>query len=355
MKTHDLNLESYFSQIRYAAGVFDLERRLIHRSPSFEALFGVLGEDKRVHHLSDLLAANSFLIELMEKVFRFRSRFYLREIDVVGGLGHHLCNVEIFPLYDDAQELGGAVIALVDVKESSFFFEQKRRADSISHLSLIAGGLAHEIKNPLSGMKGAAQLLLNEPGITPRQGKYLGIVVNEVNRIDRLVGELLHLSKPKSLCFAAVNINRVLHQLRDMTLVAGGKMVEIVENFDPSLPDINADEDALRQIFLNLIRNAIDAIPARGTVRLTSQIVPELTLKTGQKKRQIMRVTVADNGCGIPEDKLEKIFTPFYSDKLRGTGLGLAIVNQLVELHSGSVSVKSKPGVGTTVSVFLPV
>jgi two-component system nitrogen regulation sensor histidine kinase GlnL len=356
-----VSLESYYSQLYFAAALFDVNRQLVMCSPRFETVFLINTENKQDLCLAIALSKNAELMQRIESVFESRNRLILPEIRVVTALGDRDCSADVFPVYDEKQEFWGVALHLHEARERSIFVAQKERSEALAGLSAIASGLAHEIRNPLSGVKGAAQLLLStdaaaaEPlAYAERVAKYLKIIISETDRMDRLVKDLLHLTRPRELRSGPVNINRVLHETL-VLMQAAARTLQWVESYDPSLPDIHADEDALRQIFMNLAQNAVDAVGQKGQIRLSSQIVADMAIRTGEKRRQIIRVTVEDSGPGIPEELAEKIFTPFYSTKLKGTGLGLAIVNQLVEQHGGSIIVKSVPGEGTVFSVFLPV
>lgn len=356
-----VSLESYYSQLYFAAALFDRTRRLVMSSPRFETVFLINTENKPDLCLEMALAKNPELRQQIESVFESSNRLILPEIRVVTAIGERDCSADVFPVYDEQQEFWGVALHLHEARERSVFVAQKTRSDALAGLSAIASGLAHEIRNPLSGVKGAAQLLLStdstmaEPqAYAERVAKYLRIIISETDRMDRLVRDLLHLTRPHELRSISVSVNRVLHETLLLLQAAAPKLLWL-EGYDPSLPDIQADEDALRQIFMNLAQNAVDAVGETGQIRMTSQIVTDMAIRTGEKRRQIIRVTVEDSGPGIPEELAEKIFTPFYSTKLKGTGLGLAIVNQLVEQHGGSIIVNSVPGEGTVFSVYLPV
>lgn len=361
MSTEKISLESYMSQLRFAAALFDLQHRLVVCSPKFETLFliNTVAEQRRKPQGAVSLPNNQKLVELIGSVYTSHNRLSLPELRVVTATGERTLSVDIFPIYSDDQTFWGVSVHLWDARERSIFVEQKTRSENLLGLAAIASGLAHEIKNPLSGIRGAAQLLLadkssSEVPASEKFSRYLEIIIAEADRMDRLVKDLLHLTKPRELKSTPVNINRVLHETVMMVQAASSSQIRWKESYDPSLPELMADEDALRQIFMNLTKNAVDAVGEVGQVRLSSQIMSDLAIRTGDRRQQIIRVTVEDTGAGIPEDQADKIFAPFYSTKLKGTGLGLAIVNQLVELHRGSVIVKSVPGEGTVFSVFLP-
>jgi two-component system, NtrC family, nitrogen regulation sensor histidine kinase GlnL len=219
----------------------------------------------------------------------------------------------------------------------------------------LAAGLAHEIKNPLAGLQGSAELLVREAEGNARQ--YAEVIAREAKRVDGLVRELLDLARPAALLAAPVNIHAVLEDVlvlaRGMT---GGGDVAWAERYDPSLPPVLGDREKLTQVFLNLVRNAVDAVqgqPRREVAFETS--VASLRLRSaGGRSRPIARVAVVDSGPGIPEGMLPSLFTPFSTSKPHGTGLGLAISRRIVEAHDGRIEVRNRSGGGAEVTVFLP-
>lgn len=354
--TH-LTLESFLSQLRYACAVFGTDKKLINSSPRFSMFFPL---DEVGASYTEIFTQTPELVRTIDQVLEQKAAVTLYETMLPLESGGEVFNVEIFPLMStDKANLNqvslGVGVSLLDVNSQSFFSEQKKRHDALARVGLIASGLAHEIKNPLSGLKGAAQLILTDLGDAKRLTEYAHIIVKESERINRLVQELLNFTKPKELRRVGLNIHKVLHEVMQTVACSQTKNVVLKEVFDPSLPDITGDEDALKQVFLNLIKNSADAVQNNGTVRIKSQFVTDFTLKTSEKKRHIICVQIEDDGCGMSEDQIKNIFTPYYTTKEKGTGLGLAIVNQLVELHGGSVAVKSKLGEGTQFSIYLPV
>ena len=221
--------------------------------------------------------------------------------------------------------------------------------------SLDFAGLAHEIKNPLAGLQGSAELLVREAEGNARQ--YAEVIAREAKRVDGLVRELLDLARPAALLAAPVNIHAVLEDVlvlaRGMTGVGD---VTWAERYDPSLPPVFGDREKLTQVFLNLVRNAVDAVqdqPKREVAFETS--VASLRLRSaGGRSRPIARVAVVDSGPGIPEAMLPRLFTPFSTSKPHGTGLGLAISRRIVEAHDGRIEVRNRTGGGAEVTVFLP-
>jgi len=218
----------------------------------------------------------------------------------------------------------------------------------------LAAGLAHEIKNPLAGLQGAAELLAREAEGSARE--YALVIAREAKRVDGLVRELLDLARPAALQASPVNIHALLG---DVVVLArgfpGGDRITYTERYDPSLPHVLGDREKLTQVLLNLVRNAVEAVQSSDDreVVFETKVASVRLRAAGGRTRPLARVSVIDSGPGIPEAMLPRLFTPFATSKANGTGLGLAISRRIVEAHGGRVEVKNR-AVGAEASVFLP-
>ena len=260
------------------------------------------------------------------------------------------------PLLTASGERVGTIVILRDLSNIRELEETVRHADRLSSLGTLAAGLAHEIKNPLGGIKGAAQLLEMELAEDHEMREYTRVVLKEVQRVNRIVEELLELAAPRKLKQEPVNLHKVLG---DIVLLqkraAEGKSISFVQQFDPSIPPILADEGLLTQLFLNLIKNAVEAIADEGLIRISSRVLADYSMtQKGEGRSRMVALDVSDNGPGIPPEVLNNLFTPFFTTKARGTGLGLAICQKIVAEHRGMMKVESDPGKGTTFTVMLP-
>ncbi len=219
----------------------------------------------------------------------------------------------------------------------------------------LAAGLAHEIKNPLAGLQGSAELLAREAEGTARE--YAQVIAREAKRVDGLVRELLDLARPAALQTAPVNVHTLLG---DVLLLArglpGADRVAFSQRFDPSLPPIHGDAEKLTQVLLNLVRNGVEAVAQVPSPSVTFETgVASVRLRSASgRTRPLARVAVVDNGPGIPEAMLARLFTPVATSKAHGTGLGLAISRRIVEAHGGRIEVKNRAAGGAEASVFLP-
>lgn len=214
-------------------------------------------------------------------------------------------------------------------------------------LSVALKGLAHEVKNPLAGLKGAAQLLRRRLQDAD-SGRYLDVIVAETERLSTLVERLLDPAPPSPL--AATNVHAVLERVRLLAEAEAGWAVRIVRDYDPSLPEIAADADRLTQATLNLVRNALQADASEVRLRTraeTGVVIGDVA------HRLALRIEVVDDGCGVPESLAEQIFLPLVSGRAEGTGLGLALAQQVAREHGGSLSYRSRRG-HTVFTLLLP-
>lgn len=265
-------------------------------------------------------------------------------------------NAHVAPIFSKQGDRAGAVMIIRDLTRARELEEALRRADRLSMLGTLAGGLAHEIKNPLGGIKGAAQLLAMELAGDETLTDYTRVMIREVDRINGIIEELMDLGNPRPTEFSQVNLARLLS---DTVLLqrqaAPERAIEFRLKLDPSIPPIQGDEPLLSRLFLNLVKNAREAISGKGKVTIESRISSEYHLTSpGSRPSPMVLVRISDTGCGIAAEELERIFTPYFTTKPQGTGLGLAICQKIVEDHRGFFQIISVPGTGTTVTISLP-
>ena len=259
------------------------------------------------------------------------------------------------PVLDARGGVGGVVLALHDLTMQRTLEEATRRAERLSALGTVALGLAHEIRNPLGGIKGAAQLLRGSLD-DPEQTACTDLIVREVERLDRLIEQLRELSHPPRLDIHPLNIHRVLNDVLALQRrSAAWRNVRLRTEFDPSLPAVRGDVAQLTQVFLNLIKNALEALDGAGELVVSTRMDHRFLIRRPSGRGQQLAVTIEDTGPGIPEDVKTQLFAPFFTTKNRGTGLGLALSQRIVNEHGGAIEHESRPGGGTRFRVTLPV
>jgi PAS domain S-box-containing protein len=238
------------------------------------------------------------------------------------------------------------IVIIRDITERKEMQEQLMRRERLAVLGKLAGGVGHELRNPLGSIKNAAYFLnmaLEERDLDPEVEETLGILEREVERSERIVSDLLDFARVKSPHHRKVNLNEITRGVLSRTEIP--ERVEVVEQFGEDLPSLMADPDQLEQVMNNLINNAIQAMPEGG----------RLTIGTKMEDPEWLSVSIEDTGMGIPKKDREKIFEPLYTTKAKGIGLGLSIVRTLVEGHGGAIEVESEVGQGSTFVVKLPI
>jgi two-component system, NtrC family, sensor histidine kinase HydH len=243
--------------------------------------------------------------------------------------------------------------------ENSRLFGLLRERDRLAALGEMSAGLAHEIRNPLAAIKGAAQEL-DPKRIGGDDGELMQIIIDEVNRLNSVVVEFLDYARPFRGTFVALSVNDAVKrtaQLMQHDLKSNGSNVEVTLDLSDELPDVNGDAERLQQVLINLILNAADAMKRDGRITLATKKSADMTdaaLWTLKEPKQFVEIRVKDEGPGISPKVLDQIFIPFFTTKVRGTGLGLALCQRIVQHHGGSLEVRSVEGHGATFVMRLP-
>jgi len=264
---------------------------------------------------------------------------------IASGGGDLQLGMTFSPLLDDRDGEAGVICAFQDLTRIRRMEEQVRRSDRLAAVGELAAGMAHEIRNPLASLSGSITILREELQLEGMGRELMDIVTGEIARLDALITDFLGFASPREPLVSRTDLGALARETATLLRQShqGPWRVEVVEAGD--LPFVaEVDPHLVRQVFWNLSRNAIEAMPAGGLLEI---IVAAAT--------DCVTVAFADCGGGIPAAAMPKIFTPFFSTKERGTGLGLAIVFKIVEAHHGRVDVASSPGRGTTMRVVFPV
>ena len=306
--------------------------------------------------LADLVPFGSPLLHLVQQTRERGASIAERNVDLSAPrFGERLADVTL----TIAPEPEGAVILLLQERGLAQRIDrQLLYRGAARSMSGMAAVLAHEIKNPLAGIRGAAQLL--EESVSPQDRSLAQLICDESDRISALIDRMEAFGDPMALTRKAVNIHEVLARVKQVAETSFGRRLRIIENFDPSLPPVSGDRDTLIQAFMNIVRNAADAAPADGgEIVLSTGYRPGVRIAMGgqgraQRVSLPLEVTVRDNGSGIPSELLPHIFDPFVTTKTKGAGLGLALVAKVIADHGGVVECESQPR-RTLFRVLLPV
>ena len=248
-------------------------------------------------------------------------------------------------------KIAGTIVHIEDITEKRKKETQLRRAESLAALTTLAAGVAHEINNPLGSIAIRIQLLEklvvtgSKTKEVPAMTKHLGVIKEEIDRLKHIVVDFLFAVRPMDIQLLSDDIGPVVDELVELIQPEAERNgIDIRVNLEKDLPLILMDRRHLKQAFLNLIQNAMAAMPSGGTLSLSAaQVNDEL------------RLTVSDTGTGIPEELLTKIFEPYFTTKKNGTGLGLTITFKIIKEHSGEISLESKEGKGSAFTIHLPI
>jgi len=308
--------------------------------------------------LEQIFKREPWLLDLVKKTRPPRQESARGEGDFVTRWGRKTpVSVTASPLQDRQGLFLGTIMLLRDDKHRKVLEEDLKRTDRLALMGTLAAGLAHEIKNPLGGIKGAAQLLRRTGRGDSSVAEFTDIMIREVDRVNQLIEQLLDLSRPTDLDLAPVNIHEILDSvllLEGQTVAA--KEIQLRKRFDPSLPPVRADRAQLTQVFLNLVKNAFQAMGQSGALTVTTRLETDFRVRDqNQASNRFIWVEIADQGAGIRDEDLPQIFSPFFTTKTGGTGLGLAICYRIINEHGGTIRVESAEGKGSTFKVSLMV
>lgn len=332
--------------------VVDRELRVTSLNPAAEELLGISATTAHGKPLASALGDSSALIALVDRAMETGRAHAEHEASVVTSLGRASVSAIASPLADQSGEARGGVLLLRDVTRIRELEEQVRRAERLTALGTLVTGIAHEIRNPLMGVRGAAQLIQAESTFPPALKEYTDIIIREVDRLNSLVEGMLAFALPSPPRVVECNVNQILEEilaLEEPVLMRRG--ITVGRIYDPQVPLIAADPDQIRQVFLNLIRNGAEAMERGGV----------LTLETEYERRSprcfglsVAVVRVIDQGPGLSPEARQHLFDPFFTTKPKGTGLGLALCHRIVGDHRGSIELHDADGGGCAATVLLP-
>jgi two-component system, NtrC family, nitrogen regulation sensor histidine kinase GlnL len=306
--------------------------------------------------LDELFPRQSHVLDIARKVLVTGACYHDVEAEGCRNHARFPVNLTLSPFLETNDSIQGVVILVKNMSLIRELEKRQRPTDHLKNMGAVTMGMAHEIRNPLGGIRGSAQLLRQEIKDASHQ-EYLDVVISEVDRIDRMVKRMMDLTRPLDLKMGNTNIHKVLEEIltleKDSLTRKNGRFEQV---YDPSLPPIEADEDQLKQVFLNLIKNAIEASRKNGKIQIVTRISSGYSVKaaTSPAPQQNIVVEIIDSGEGMNEETQKMLFTPFHTTKKKGSGLGLPISLKIVKDHNGKIKITSEQGLGTTVQVFLP-
>ncbi|PKM82168.1 MAG: hypothetical protein CVU89_05845 [Firmicutes bacterium HGW-Firmicutes-14] len=255
------------------------------------------------------------------------------------------CQAEVYPITDSSGEFIGALVTMDDEAGDTKVSRGLAQSEKLAMVGQLAAGVAHEIKNPLTSVKGFIQLLQHDLDGTPK-GEYIDIIITEIDRVNKIVEDFLKLAKPAVSNRKECDLYKLFKDIRVLIdSEAFLKNVEIAENFSEPLPRVHIDPEQITQVIINIIRNSFDAMPKGGTITFQA-----FNLESESK----VCLEISDTGEGMNDETLKRIFKPFFTTKDHGTGLGLAVSQAIMDSHGGRIEMKSNEGIGTTTRLYFP-
>jgi two-component system nitrogen regulation sensor histidine kinase GlnL len=366
MQTDTMQAHSYDTDQDAASRLLDalphpilslaLDGSVANVNAAAESFFGISRATMRSQSLAHFLPPGSPLFSLIDQVMTRGAAISEYRVDLGSpwAPGERIVDIFVSPL---AEGDDGVVIMLQERTMTDKIDRQLTRKGAARSVSALASMLAHEIKNPLSGIRGAAQLLETEANDSDRALTQL--ICEETDRIVKLVDRMETFSDERPIVREAVNIHAVIDHVKKISQAGFARHIRFVENYDPSLPQVLGNRDQLVQVFLNLVKNAAEAIGEtadEGEIELSTAFRPGVRLKTSASAQPVslpLEFCVHDNGPGISTEVLPHLFDPFITTKATGTGLGLALVAKIVGDHGGIIECESHLR-RTTFKVLMP-
>lgn len=338
--------ERIVESIRSGVVTTDLQGRIYTFNAAAEEITGYREEDVRGQDASIFFGEIKEIVEGSLDLTDTGDASPRFEADCLTAEGLRLrLGFGVSPLYSEIGDTTGTVITFQDLTHIRALEETSRRQDRLAAIGRMAASIAHEIRNPLAAMRGSIQMLRADMAGDSSQTELMEIILRESDRLNRIISDFLSYARPRSIVQTKVDVGDLLRQT--FTLLRNSSEINethVLQEEAPPRPTlINADSEQLRQVFWNLARNALHAMPVGGTLRATVQ----------PNSNNRLRITFSDTGRGMAPEQVEHLFEPF-SSTTGGTGLGLSIVYQIIRDHGGTINVRSREGQGTTITIELP-
>lgn len=343
--------ESIVASVPVSILVVDKNLRIVSANQSFYEDFEIEKKEVETKSIEGVLPAK--VNNMILKAIQTGNFLKKEEVEITfPRIGRKFLQISVVGTKLEEDEEERILIIIEDFSKKKQLEDELIRSGKLAALGELSGGLAHEINNPLAIISGYAQMLQAEPTVDEaRKQRYLKEIVAQTDRVARIVRKVRDFARPGETRMESVDINgtliRTLSLLRDRVHL---KNIRINEDLDFSLPRIKADKDQLAQIFLNIIINAVQAMPNGGELTLRTKFRRQGTKLSAKR----VELTIIDTGCGVPKENLDRIFVPFFTTKHDSTGLGLSITHSLVNRHHGTIVVESEVGKGTTFVITFP-
>ncbi len=339
---------SVFENLSTALLIVDSAGGIVTVNPATEDLLSTSARRLEKQSVYEVFAGSPDFLAALDDAFGNNFTYTKRELEIQipSSLDSAMIDCAFVPIRDEKILL----IEMHDVGRQTRLARETNMLNQQNVLKTLVRGFAHEVKNPLGGIRGAAQLLESELA-SEELREYTEVIIGEATRLQKLVDQMLGPNRPSQK--SRLNIHSVLERVRQLVLAESGDELIIQRDYDPSLPEILADQDQLIQAVLNITRNAKQALEGKGKIILRSRS-KRFTVINGKLHRLAIALDIIDNGPGISADLLDQIFYPMVTGRAEGTGLGLSIAQNLVNQHGGTIECKSTPK-ETRFRILLPV
>ncbi|MEW6681779.1 MAG: ATP-binding protein [Nitrospirota bacterium] len=345
-------VEQLVGNIRAGLIAVGTQRNVLIVNPAAKAILGLNGHPIEGQPFPEALAAYPTLVGFLHDSLLMRTPLDRVELSLASDRSARTIGISASPLLDERGLQLGVVALFKDITQTERSEEQAQLKERLMALGQMAAGLAHEMRNPLASIKVTVGLLRKAFGKDREIDQKLRSIMGDVQRLNQSVTDCLAFARPIRLDPKHVQLNDVLEKVLNQTILLEHTYpFEVVRKLAPDLPKTWVDPQQLEIVFFNLINNAIDAVRMRhGTIVISTSVQ-----RGAGKERDQLVTTIADNGEGIPPDRLAKVFLPFFTTKGKGSGLGLANAKKIVDHLQGTIEVTSEPGNHTRFSVHLPV
>jgi len=340
--------------LKTAVLLINTKKNVIFANTAAEEFFQVSLSRINNTPINEIFENKTLINNCLERIDKNKSSIVINEVAIkTADRNRIIVTCALNPITQIQADLTNEVFASIEIiAENRFSIIDSAVKDqqSSNNNQTLLQGMAHEIKNPLGGIRGAAQLLA--ANLNQREDRdYLSIIINETDRLNQLVDRMSGHIKEKRML--PINIHRILEHIFGLIQANEQNEITIKRDYDPSLPEISGSESSLTQAFLNLVLNAVQAIDKSGEIILRSRLAYGIVIHD-QQYRQAIRIDIQDNGSGIDQSIEDNIFEPLISSKSKGTGIGLSITKEIISMHHGKIEFSSEPG-KTIFSVFLPI
>lgn len=360
------NLESFTESIIKSMGsgliTVDQNRRITFFNSAAEEILGYSSDDVMNKLIDEIFPDGESQTLLPDGDHH---AMFSQEMEITHAKGNKVhIGFSYSPWLDSANNFLGSIITFRDISETKRMQIEMIRMDRLASLGVLAAGIAHEIRNPLAGIKTMAQSLEEEVSETDPHREYLQRIIRQVNRLDELLKAFFSYARPRPPMKKLHQIPDIVHEV---SVLLGKRLashsVTFEEHYAKDLKPVLVDLNQIQQVFLNLIINALEAMPEGGKLRISAQNVEARSIRmdrrgrsyrSPEKKSPFIEISIEDTGIGILPEHLNTIFDPFFTTKPQGTGLGLSIVYRIIEEHGGEITVTSRPGKGSEFKILLP-